>query len=102
MAHLPDVNCRYGAPMGRGQWHSEAPEEPIRFHLSRVRLNDGGYDRGGAYWGIGAPLYQASSDNAKRDDGTIDYGVEFYLRAYDRDEAKDKVRAKYPNATFYR
>ena len=101
MANLPDVNCRYGAPMGRGQAEAADTQAPIKFRLSRVYLNSGGYDRGGAYWGIGAPLYQAEADAPTR----YAYGgdvVTFYLRAHDRDDAKDRVRAKYPQATFYR
>lgn len=57
MANLPDVNCQYGAPMGRGQSHARNKEILVKFRLSRVYVNSGGYDRGGAYWGIGAPLY---------------------------------------------
>lgn len=52
----PNVNCQYGAPMGRPAFgHGVAPT--TAFTLRRIRLNNGGYDRGGAYWGVGAPLY---------------------------------------------
>lgn len=52
----PKVNARYGAPMGRPSFgHGADPTTP--FSLVRVPLNSGGYDRGGAYWGIGQPLY---------------------------------------------
>ena len=53
-----EVNARYGAPMGR----PNAPNlDTTRgtVHLFRVRLDSGGYDDGGAYWGNGAPLYCA-------------------------------------------
>jgi hypothetical protein len=34
--------------------------ETIRgIRLFRVRINRGGYDNGGAYWGLGKPLYCA-------------------------------------------
>lgn len=101
MANLPDVSCQYGAPMGRRQASAADSKQPMKFRLSRVYLNSGGYDRGGAYWGIGTPLYQAEADAPTM----YEYGgdvVTMYLRAYDRDDAKDRVRAKYPNATFYR
>lgn len=50
-----NVSSRYGAPMGR----SESPLGHSRVRLFRVRINRGGYDDGGAYWGIGKPLYCA-------------------------------------------
>lgn len=55
---FPDVSCRYGAPMGR---HS-APDldaTPRTVRLFRVRLDAGGYDDGGAYWGLGGALWCA-------------------------------------------
>ena len=64
---------------------------PIKFNLQRVRLDSGGYDSGGAYWGHGAPLWAAWSD------ATSDY-----FRAQDREGAKAAVRAKYPAAMFFR
>ena len=63
--------------------------------LNRVRLNSGGYDRDGVYWGVGQPLYEYHSD-----DGSI----QGYLRTYvplDREYAKDCVRKLYPEARFY-
>ena len=59
-----------------------------RLSLVRVRLNGGGYDRRGLYWGTGAPLYLASD----RD------GNEQYLRAATRDAAK----ASFPGRSFFR
>lgn len=56
-----DVNSKFGAPMGRlifGQ--SSDCFDKIR--LFRVRLDSGGYDDGGAYWGLGKPLYCAQDD----------------------------------------
>lgn len=61
--------------------------------LRKIRIDNGGYDSGGAYWGIGQPLYWAGSDC-----GTID----LWFRAPTRDDAKDHVRSKFPNARFYR
>ena len=53
---ITKVNCRYGAPMGRPAYgHGEQPSTP--FELRRIRINQGGYDDGGAYWGTGQPLY---------------------------------------------
>lgn len=64
-----------------------------RVHVTRVRLDQGGYDSGGAYWGGGQPLYYAASD-----DGAVD----LFFRASDRAAAKARVRAKHPSARFFR
>lgn len=55
---LPNVSTRYGAPMGRHTvGHLDMTPRSVR--LFKVALDSGGYDSGGAYWGIGAPLYCA-------------------------------------------
>lgn len=47
------VGNKYGAPMGRRDFGTlENAEGKIR--LFRVRLDGGGYDDGGAYWGLKA------------------------------------------------
>jgi hypothetical protein len=60
--------------------------------LRRVRLDSGGYDDCGAYWGQGEPLYWAATD-----DGRLDQT----FRASDRADAKATVRETFPLATFY-
>jgi hypothetical protein len=101
MANLPNVNCQFGAPMGRGEAHAADAQAPIKFWLSRVYLNSGGYDSGGAYWGFGGLLYQAKADapTAYAYGGDV---VTFYLRASGRDDAKAQVCKLYPKATVYR
>ena len=91
---LSKVHSRYGAPMGRATSTAQ-PAPGVRFHLSRVRLNSGGYDSGGAYWGIGAPLYHAWGEGEEEI-------LETFTRASCREDAKEKVRAKFPGAEFYR
>lgn len=91
------VNGRYGAPMGRADQpnaYSEfraIPDHPHKFSLVRVKLDNGGYDQGGAYWGHGQPLYWAEAG-----------AVERWFRAKDRDAAKKTIREEFPDATFYR
>jgi hypothetical protein len=67
--------------------------------LQRVRLNSGGYDSSGSYWGHGQPLFYFMFD----DGGKIESGT---LRASDRNAAKEKVRtfnlSHIPNIVFYR
>lgn len=90
--HLSNVSSRYGAPMGRDS-------EPLasfagrKLTLARVRMVDGGYDSGGAYWGIGAPLYCVECSET---------GIRHYLRACDRNKAKSAVLAACPTARFFR
>lgn len=55
---VPHVSGRYGAPMGRygGKLDPDAPH----WRATRLPLDGGGYDKGGAYWGtrpIGVSLY---------------------------------------------
>lgn len=68
----------------------------MRFTLRKVRINNGGYDDSGRYWGVGKPLYSYDPD-----DFTNEYDGG-HVRAYDREDAKTQVKAKYPSATFYR
>ena len=50
---ITNCDCRYGAPMGRASYG----EMPIHIKLfdCAVPLSQG-YDKGGAYWGLGDPL----------------------------------------------
>jgi hypothetical protein len=65
----------------------------IKVSLRRIQINNGGYDSGGSYWGLGQPLYWAGSDC-----GTVD----LWFRASDRDDAKEHVRETFPNVRFHR
>ena len=94
---LKTVDARYGAPMGRMGAHADT-RRPYRFSLRRVRLDAGGYDSGGAYWGHGQPLYWASAVSGD----AIAPNVDYFFRACDRDAARARVLADYPRARFYR
>ncbi len=63
-------------------------------NLIRCPLNSGGYDRGGAYWGLGEPLYYYSANP----EGLIDG----YVRGRTREKAKEAVRAIHPHARFFK
>jgi hypothetical protein len=71
---LNPVGSSYGAPMGRVEERGEPQPRSVR--LERVRINRGGYDAGGAYWGIGRPLYMAHGPGYRR-----------FVRAVDREDA---------------
>ena len=87
---LIPVDCSRGSPMGRDPLYVDGVAATL--HLNQVVLHSG-YDKGGAYWGIGESLWCAY-DKA----GT----VEIYYRAYNRAEAKKKILAEFPLYKFYR
>lgn len=80
-----------GAAMGRRDIHDHDDEQPIALYLRRVRLDEGGYDVNGTYFGSGDPLFWYADA-----DGTVDA----MLRAKDRGHAIEEVRLRYPRATF--
>lgn len=82
-----------GAAMGRHSTFNAPNEISCKLALRRIDLNNGGYDSEGTYWGVGVPLYWYASE---------DYSIESQIRAHDRDEAKQKIRVRFPNARFYR
>jgi hypothetical protein len=69
------------------------PVAAPKVSLRRIRLDNGGYDSGGAYWGHGATLWYAASD-----DGAVD----LWFRASTRETARTSVLAQFPSARFYR
>lgn len=85
-------DIKRGAAFGRPTIHG--PKDfSGRLTLRRIRLNQGGYDCNGTYFGAGMSLYWYADE-----EGTID-GM---LRATDRANARAKVLAKYPNAKVRR
>lgn len=104
---LTQCDCSRGAPMGRDS-HVTEPDAPVKMHLRHMPLNQG-YDAGGAYWGEGAPMFHAWSDDTN-------IRQELFFRAGNlgmwrfsykgvsvwRETAKAIVRKKFPNARFYR
>lgn len=98
-----NVSCKYGAPMGRDHHGSGALAGKVR--LRRVRLDSGGYDKGGAYWGHGEPLWYAESDRSAIV-GHETEGADCYFRSASRDAAKLYILGRgpghNPNIRFYR
>lgn len=80
--------------MGR-PWYYEYDERyPTKCRLSRIRLDSGGYDEGGAYWGYPNDLYWLRSVNND--------SVQLFYRARSRKEAAQKALADYPTIQFIR
>lgn len=73
---LSKMNGKYGAPMGRHNSHIQG-----KCHLQKIPLDSGGYDQGGAYWGLGEPLYCAQDAE----------WAQLFLRATSREDAKRKL-----------
>lgn len=88
---LSNVGTYRGAPMGRIDTHRHNRTAPIQLIVHECPLDEGGYDEGGAYWGIGDPLWRAVSP---------DGGVGFFLRSKTRDDALGIVRTEYENAVI--
>jgi hypothetical protein len=61
--------------------------------VRRERINQGGYDSTGYYWGTGEPLYRVECE---------DTGDVHYYRADDREEAKSIHSRRFPEARYYR
>lgn len=126
----PNVNSKYGAPMGRPK-QGHGAEPTTKFEVKRVPINSGGYDHGGAYWGTGQPLYfYIAYETAMVEYGPCEYcgklppyrhnecnsidgahhqktreeetEISDYIRADDRDHAKEIIRKLHPTATFKR
>jgi len=87
-------DIKRGASLGRSPRHSQETQQKRKFHLVVVRLDSGGYDSGGAYWGVCSNrLYHAYS---------IDGEIDFFFRSESREQAKRDVRMNYPSASFFR
>lgn len=75
------VNCQYGAPIGRSAYGIPENLDPRSVRVFRVRLDAGGYDDGGAYWGHYQSLYCATDNGDYRQ----------FIRACSRAEAIAKL-----------
>ena len=82
--------CRNGLA---GNKHEVGYLVPLKVSVSRIRLNGGGYDSRGRYWGGGAPLYHVASDYDS---------INYELRADCRLSAVAEVARRYPGIGFHR
>ena len=91
MLALPsNAGCnQYGASMGR---RNQTDGKPETLHLQELRMVELAYDTGGAYWGMGEPIYCAFSPV----DTENEYPVQVFVRAATREEAKAKVLGLLP------
>lgn len=100
----PKVSGKYGAPLGRpncsgyfdgsGEWCDLSVLPNARpFRLVRLTMDSGGYDQGGAYWGLNNPVYYFEGPLSD---------IHGYVNASTRDAAKLAVTAIHQHARFYR
>ena len=81
---FPPVSCIYGAPMGRRGDNPVNLQDAKKLHCRR-QGGGGGYDKGGAYWGMPSNVYGVWAWM----DGEA---VVTYVRARSRQDAIAKVR----------
>ena len=86
---LSKVNCTYGAPMGRTECQPLSTKGVIT--VRQVAINDGGYDSGGAYWGLPNNLYHCTNEE----------GLSVFFRGVNSNRVKEKLLKLYPEATFH-
>lgn len=91
---LEEVGGRYGAPMGRPGAHP-GDDPHCRLYVGRVRLDRGGYDSGGAYWGLGEPLWYIQGFDEFEGMKTA---IEDFARFQTKAEAIAFWRKQWPNA----
>ena len=76
------VDSSRGAPVGRMSYGSIQECFPRTVRLFKVNLDSQGYDDGGAYWGIGAPLWCAIGEH---------YDTGFQRRDFTRADSREQA-----------
>jgi hypothetical protein len=95
-----------GSKIGRRNVLPDDKQAKVKLHLQHLPFVDGCYDSWGAYWGAPANIYLAFTCSTMQGYPGGPWNafpqICVYVRAGNRQEAKQKVRAKLPNARFYR
>lgn len=89
---LPMRSCKYGAPMGQSNQLPDDCSAPIKLQMEKLKWIDHDYICDGTYFGGGSGdyIYCAFADNVK-----------IFVRAENRNKAKEEIRDLVPNARFY-
>jgi hypothetical protein len=94
---LSNACNQYGASLGRRNSIPDDINTASKLYLEKLEWVDGDYDRGGCYWG------NIGKDNVYRATGETETEViEIFVRASDRDGAKQQVREVFKEAKFFR
>ena len=88
MLYLPKVDCRNGAPMGRGS-SNDSPGIKTRGSIQQLAMSEG-YDSGGAYWGTPHNVYCAQYNYFNKHTNE-EYSGRMFVRASSRQEAIQQV-----------
>ena len=86
------VDCSRGAPMGRISYGDITKASGIR--LFKVNVDSGGYDDGGAYWGLGKPLYCAVAEDTSESMQDEPTDARAFVRADSREDAMALLNLK--------
>ena len=78
------ANSIYGASMGRRSFYYLT--QGAKVYCQRVTIDSQGYDRGGAYWGIGQQLYCVFQPEGD---------LRVFVRADSNKQAKDQVMGEF-------
>jgi len=88
---------RRGAAMGRSTIQRGPPETFTgKLYLRKIRLDSGGYDTNGTYFGHGGEQLWWCAGTSEC------HVIDFVLRSKKRANAKEEVLETYPNAKFFR
>lgn len=87
--------CR-GAKLGHANQLPDDTTAPVRLHLEKLRIDSGGYDQSGCYWGLPGNEYVYCAWGAE------DKPIFVFNWARNRKTAKALVRGKIRNAKFFR
>jgi hypothetical protein len=98
---LPSRSCKFGAPMGQSNQLPENVSAPIKLQMEKLKWIDNDYICDGTYFGggNGDNIYCAYAYVYSPID--LDFAVKIFVRAENRNEAKEEVRNLVPNARFY-
>lgn len=84
-------DMRRGAAMGRPTIKGE-PSYDGQLYIRKIRLDSGGYDVNGTYFGTGDPLFWVVAP---------DYSIDRVYRAKNRATLVAELAQTYPRARFY-
>lgn len=95
-----------GSQMGRRNVLPEDTQAGCKLHLTKLPLIDGCYDRAGAYWGAPSNLWIAYTAHhvysPVQCETQLIPSLMVFVRADNREVAKQLVRKELPKARFYR
>jgi hypothetical protein len=94
---LSNVGCKYGSPFGRLNSIPDDINTAGKLYLEKLKWVNGCYTPDGTYWGGGNSdyIYRASGESETEQ-------IEIFVRGITRQQAKNRVKEKFPQAKFFR